>query len=82
MKATLTLNGDPGLVPGSIINLKMFKDQPEELAEDDDNIQNAHLSGNYLVETITHSFAGDGYYMGVTALKDSYKLDFDEKVKL
>ena len=82
MRATITLNGDPGLVPGSIINLKMFKDQPEESVGEGDNIENAHLGGNYLVETITHSFAGDGYYMGVTILKNSYKIDFNEKVKL
>lgn len=82
MKSQITLFGDPDLVPGCIINLKMFKDQPEDTLTKDKNPDNALLGGNYLVTGITHSFGADGYLMLVDIARDSSQLDFNEKVQL
>ena len=82
MRANIAIAGDPNMVPGLIIDLKLFKNQPEDLKTNDAFPDNAFFGGKYLVESITHSFSNDGYYMNVGILKDSYKIDLDEKVKL
>ena len=82
MRSNIVIAGDPNMVPGLIIDLKLFKNQPEDLKTSDAFADNAFFGGKYLVESITHSFSNDGYYMNVGILKDSYKIDLDEKVKL
>ena len=79
---TIQLFGDPNLSPGKVVELNMFKDQPEGTLEKDKNIDNALLGGKYLVSAITHSFAVTGYSMSVNLLKDSSRLNFEERTEL
>ena len=82
MKAEIALFGDPDLVPSAVIDLELYKDQPEDSQTKDENPDNALLGGKYLVTGITHTFSSGGYNMLVQIARDSSKIDFNEKVQL
>ena len=73
IKQELLLTGDFDLECGMIINLDLLKtaDITEEIIESEE-FKDQTLSGKHLVTGIVHHFSSDGYFMNVTAKKDSF----------
>ena len=73
IKQELLLTGDFDLECGMIINLDLLKtaDITEEMIASEE-FKDETLSGNHLVTGIVHHFSSDGYFMNVTAKKDSF----------
>lgn len=73
VKQELLLTGDFDLECGMVIDLNLLKaaDITEEMLESED-FKDHTLSGKHLVTGIVHHLSSDGYFMNVTAKKDSF----------
>jgi len=73
VKQELLLTGDFELECGMVIDLLLLKsaDITEEMIESEE-FKDETLSGKHLVTGIVHHFSSDGYFMNVTAKKDSF----------
>ena len=73
IKQELLLTGDFDLEVGMVINLKLLKaaDITQEIIADEEK-KDETLSGKHLVTGIVHHFGSEGYFMTVTAKKDSF----------
>tara|TARA_B100001094_G_scaffold58104_1_gene53561 strand:- start:3848 stop:5188 length:1341 start_codon:yes stop_codon:yes gene_type:complete len=73
VKQELLLTGDFDFEVGIVINLKLLKsaDITQEIIASEEK-KDETLSGNHLVTGIVHHFGSEGYFMSVTAKKDSF----------
>ena len=73
IKQELLLTGDFDLEVGMVINLKLLKaaDITQEIIANEEK-KDETLSGKHLVTGIVHHFGSEGYFMTVTAKKDSF----------
>jgi hypothetical protein len=73
VKQELLLTGDFDFEVGIVINLKLLKsaDITQEIIAGEEK-KDETLSGNHLVTGIVHHFGSEGYFMSVTAKKDSF----------
>jgi len=70
----IVIPGDFNIESGSLIDLNILKsaDITEEQLEGETDLRDSILSGKHLVTSITHKFSSEGYFMNVTAKKDSF----------
>lgn len=70
----IIIPGDFNMESGSLIDLNILKsaDITEEQLEGETDLRDSILSGKHLVTSITHKFSSEGYFMTVTAKKDSF----------
>ncbi len=73
IKQELLLTGDFDLEVGTVIDLKLLKqaDVTQEIIAGEEK-KDETLSGKHLITGIVHHFGSDGYFMSVTAKKDSF----------
>lgn len=64
------INSRPGIMAGCVLEMTFDKDKPKLQGGD---LQEAQVSGNYIVHTLTHRLSNESYSMDVVLLKDRIK---------